>query len=342
MKILFITTDVEDYLSDSLLHGFRQLFGKDVTDFPKKYCMYKNYPSSQKLYGNGFTLYRTLDDLSTDRSQVFEKVKNQYFNLIIFSDIYRQYGYLYQLLPYLKKENTIICDGEDSTAIFPYRSFFYKKRYYRHMQKPHKKFLYYKREWTRNTVKSRWFNLPPEIFCGQILTPKNIRPISFSIPREKVIKGLPQKKKLFPDHIVDLEISKKIKNHSKYVFEDESSYYADLQSAKFGITTKRGGWDCMRHYEIAANGTVICFKDLEKKPATCAPHGLNKTNCIPYNNYNDLMGKINDLPQEKYQKLQKNAMQWVMQNTTIVKAQQLLDNFMNCQNISQYSNQIMP
>jgi len=338
MKILFFTTDVEDYLSDSLLHGFRQFLGENLIDFPKKYCMYKNHPCSQKLYGNGFTLYRTLDDISIDRSRVFEKVKKQDFDLIIFSDIYRQYGYLYQLFPYLRKENTILCDGEDTPAIFPYRSFFYKKHYYWNIQKLHKKFLYYKREWTRDTVKSRWFNLPPSISCGQLLTPKNIRPISFSIPEEKIVTHLPSKKKLFPNHIVDLEISKKIKSHSKYVFDNESGYYADLQSSKFGITMKRGGWDCMRHYEIAANGTVICFKDLEKKPTTCAPHGLNETNSITYKHYDDLMDKIDRISEEQYRVLQKNTMQWITQNTTLVKAQQLLHNFTNFQNTNQYPN----
>jgi len=37
---------------------------------------------------------------------------------------------------------------------------------------------------------------------------------------------------------------------------------------------KRGGWDCLRHYEIAAAGAVPCVRQLEGKPSSCAPHGL--------------------------------------------------------------------
>ncbi len=327
MNILFITTDTEDYLSDSLLHGFRHLLGQDVIDFPKKYCMYKNFSHARQLYGNGFTLYRTMEDISLDRTRIFEKVKKNYFDLVIFSDIYRQYGYFYQLLPYLRKEATVICDGEDTQAIFPYKSMFFKHIFnWWSMPKPHKRFLYYKREWTPKTIKKRWFSIPPSAFYG-ILTPNYLRPISFSIPKEKIVKSLPPKKNIFPSHIVDLEISEKIKGHSKYVFEGESDYYADLQSAKFGITTKRGGWDCMRHYEIAANGAVICFKNLDQKTETCGPHGLTQENCISYNNYDDLMRKINSISDEEYSALQKNSLQWIEKNTTVEKAKHLLNDF---------------
>ncbi|NOY84610.1 MAG: glycosyltransferase family 1 protein [Nitrospirae bacterium] len=327
MKILFITTDVEDYLSDALLHGLRQLFAQDVIDFPKKHCMYKTFPSSQQIYGNGFTLYRTLEDIPLDRTQTFEQVKKGIFDLIVFSDIYRQYGYLTQLLPYLKKENTIVCDGEDTSAIFPYRSSFYKNPYYATLPKPHKKFLYYKREWTQKTIQKRWFNLLPSTPFEKILTPENLRPISFSIPKEKIMSHLPNKKNLFPKHIVDQEISEKINGNLKYPFKNESDYYADLQSSRFGITTKRGGWDCLRHYEIAANGAVICFKDLDKKPKTCAPHGLNHENSIAYRDYKDLIGKINLLSDKKYKHLQEKSMQWILQNTTVSKAKQLIRDF---------------
>ncbi len=47
-----------------------------------------------------------------------------------------------------------------------------------------------------------------------------------------------------------------------YVFRDEKSYYEDYQKSYFAVTHKKGGWDCMRHYEILANGCVPYFHDI--------------------------------------------------------------------------------
>ena len=143
------------------------------------------------------------------------------------------------------------------------------------LPKPNKNFIYFKREWTPDTKFYRYYKLIPKPFVKVFTRPKNLNKISFSIPEEKIIESLPVKTKLFPKHIVDEEVAAKVEgSFTKYAFENEKDYYADLQASKYGITTKRSGWDCMRHYEIAANGAVICFKDLDKKPETCAPHGL--------------------------------------------------------------------
>jgi hypothetical protein len=81
---------------------------------------------------------------------------------------------------------------------------------------------------------------------------------------------------------------------TKYAFQHEKEYYYDLRISKFGITTKRGGWDCLRHYEIAANNAIVCFRNLNEKHDSCAPHGLKVGyNCIDYSNYAELMQKIN-------------------------------------------------
>ena len=158
--------------------------------------------------------------------------------------------------------------------------------------------------------------------------PKNIRRIAFSFPAEKIVKELPQKTKLFPCHIVDPEVVANLPDSRiTYAFADEAEYYADLQASKFGITTKKAGWECLRHYEIAANGSVPCFRDLDKKEDTCAPYGLNETNCIIYHNYADLMKKISRLSDEDYDVLQRNAWELAKQNTTVERAKQLLNEF---------------
>ena len=40
---------------------------------------------------------------------------------------------------------------------------------------------------------------------------------------------------------------------------NESDYYKDYQRSYFAITCKKGGWDCLRHYEILANAVSPTF-----------------------------------------------------------------------------------
>ena len=85
-----------------------------------------------------------------------------------------------------------------------------------------------------------------------------VYPISFSIPESKIIDHIPVKTRRFA-HIVP-------GNLSTYIYSDETSYYKGYQESVFGRTCKKGGWDCLRHYEILANGCIPWFEDLEKCP----------------------------------------------------------------------------
>ncbi len=325
-KILVITSNVDDYLSIGLLHGLKSLLTPDqVVDFPKYESLYKDGHSSS-LYGKGFTIFGLLSDTLVDRWNIYDRVVKKEFSLIIFADIHRSFGTYLQLLPYLENENTIILDGADTPQPYPYAGKYWRYLPYWFLPKAHTKFRYFKREWTSETIRNIWYQIPPRWLCKYISSPKNILPISFSIPEEKIIKNSPIKTKLFPKHIVDQEVASQIEGSvTSYAFESEADYYQDLQTSKFGITTKRAGWDCLRHYEIAANGCVPCFRDLDKKPDTCAPHGLDETNCIVYNSYTDLTNRIQSITDQEYNILQQNAILWAKANTTINRAKQLLE-----------------
>ena len=331
MKILFFTSDLEDYLSDTLLHGFRSIFSEDVVDFPQKYCLYKDFKSNtHSMHGNGFSIYHLLENIDIDRTFITRKIEKNYFDLIVFSNIDVHFGLVLKYLPYLHAGNTMIIDGADSPAIYPYSGFYWRRPYYWLLPKFHTKFKYYKREWSPQTVRYRWFKLIPISLCKYLPEVKNLKKISFSISEDKIIKEPTKKEKLFGNHIVDDEIAKEITGSSvKYAFKDESAYYSDLQKSRFGITMKRSGWDCLRHYEIAANGTVPCFKNLSEKAETCAPHGLNSFNCIEYHHYKDLMEQINGLSESDYIKLQKGALNWVRKNSTTERVRSLLNDFYN-------------
>lgn len=85
-----------------------------------------------------------------------------------------------------------------------------------------------------------------------------IHPIHFSIPEEKIVKEIPKKKKILATVIPG--------NRKTYIFENENDYYQDYQESMFGITCKKMGWDCLRHYEIMANGCIPYFIDIENIP----------------------------------------------------------------------------
>lgn|GEM_PF-362371 len=330
IKVLFITPSSPDYLADSLLHGLRSFIGDHVVDYPRCDILYQEVELKQKsqIYGRGFTLYGLLEDVFIDRLNIYQKVDEGFFDLIIFPNIFSYFGAFLEFLPHLNFRNTIILDSADSPQLYPFAGKWYRNPSYWFLPRAHSRFLYFKREWTPDSIRSLWFQVPPPGLAKYLPVPNNLRPISFSIPVDKIVSDTSVKTKLFPKHIVDCEVAENVSGSvTSYAFASEAEYYADLQASKFGITTKRSGWDCLRHYEIAANGAVPCFRDLDKKPITCAPHGLNEQNSISYRNYNDLMQKIQNISDSEYENLQKNALMWARENTTLARAKQVLDTF---------------
>ncbi len=330
MKVLLITSSEEDYLQDSIIHGFKELFGRDAIDYPVKDILYNDYLDLKKIRGNGFTLYGLLDStLKPDCIIDIEtNIENNKFDLIVFTSIYRQYEIFYKHVQLFIKSNVPVwvMDGEDSPVLFPYLGKHLKK--FIPAIKPHKYFTYFKRELLPETLNSVYLRFPVSKFVKN-LSPKNVQPIAFSIPKEKIIKTTPAKTKLFATHIVDQEIANKIYSQSQQkLFDSEKDYYQDLQNSKFGITAKRAGWDCLRHYEIAANSAVMCFRDLDKKTTYCAPHGLiSGKNCIGYTSYTELMYKINQLSENDYNNIQRESLNWIHQNSTVIRVKELMGNY---------------
>lgn len=334
IKILFLNGDSSDYLNVSILNGLLSLGNVEVYDYPEAEILYKKNRKKlqDSIRGKGFSLFFLNEEKSVKRFHLqYDMLMKGLIDIVIIGDIHNSFGQFIQYLPYLTPNNTIILDGADTVAIYPYNGNYWRKPYYWFLPKVHKKFLYFKREWTPKTLHYLWYKLIPISLTSLLPKPKNFRKISFSIPEEKIVKTLPRKTKLFPKHIVDEEVAKNIEGSAiQYAFDSEQEYYKDIQSAKFGITTKRSGWDCLRHYEIAANGTVLCFKNLIKKPITCAPHGLVPDfNCISYSSYSDLMNQINTLRKEQYSELQARTLQWVKENSCKKAATRLLTELQN-------------
>ena len=88
----------------------------------------------------------------------------------------------------------------------------------------------------------------------------SVFPITFCIPRSKIIKQFPTKTKMLSSLIPG--------KLETYIYEKEEDYYHEYQTSIFAITHKKGGWDCMRHYEVLANGCIPVFRDIENCPIT--------------------------------------------------------------------------
>jgi hypothetical protein len=323
-RVLLVSSNVEDYLTDGVLHGLRTLLGPDAVDFPKPEYMYNTAGPEVlgRVRGGAFTLYGLLEDLPLARDHVLARALDREFDLVVFGDLWRNFGLWTEWGPQLHRAGVglAVLDGADRIEPYPYSGLWWRVPGWWFLPRAHNRATYFKREVTPWT---RWFAsyllLPPPL--GRRL---GLRPISFSIPDEKVLSSPPLKHKDFPIHVVDEEVAERIGAQSTYAFTSEAAYYADLQASRFGITTRRAGWDALRHYEIAARGAVPCFRDLDRKPARCAPFGLTPENSISYHNADDLLERVARLSDAEYMLLQAGALGWARQNTTTERARELL------------------
>lgn len=83
-------------------------------------------------------------------------------------------------------------------------------------------------------------------------------PIQFCVPKEKIVTDIPPK--------LHLMAPCDPRDRSTYTFITEESYHQQYRDSYFGFTMKKGGWDCLRHYEIIANGCMPYFEGLENCP----------------------------------------------------------------------------
>lgn len=317
MRILFLTDSREDYLADSLLHGLISL-GMEVVDFPRKHILYKstpsNFPASNiSVRGNGFTLYGLLPERQIDRSFVFQRLEARLFDLVVVGQVWRQWGQLLDLAPLLQKVPVVLLDGDDDIRIF-HRSGTRIRRYgWQPFPIRSGRCFYLKREWQGDFTEGRW--------C-------RVLPASFSIPSEKIRPiNLAIKHKCLGIHCVDPEVSRACGLHTTYAFTSEEAYYDDLSESMFAVTTKRGGWDCLRHYEIAAAGAVPCIRQLDRKPLSCAPHNLQAgLNCLTYQDWPDLHRQLTYFESNPldYKRLIQSVATWVRDHTTTSAANRLL------------------
>lgn len=336
MKVLFLHHNQPDYLAESLFHGLRSLLGKDCVDVPRYDSLYAPLTDGMraKLRGHGFTLYGLLEDIPELAEERFfwEEDLAQY-DLIVIANIWTQWELFWKLSSLVPCDRLAVLDGHDIPAFFPYASLAHRLRHHPLSYfTPVSRVKYFKRELIGEGTTYSLDRFLPLSLRQYISFPRNAKTISFSVPEGKITQVSPNNKtKNFPVYIVDQDIVRSVRDSfygatgaDQYAFTDEEEYYDDLKRSRFGITTKRAGWDCLRHYELAASGCVLCFRDLDTKPESCAPHGLNATNCISYRSVDELTAKLTALTDADYARLQENTYQWIYQNTTIARAKDFI------------------
>lgn len=248
MKILYFNRGWDhDAQASSLMHGLRTILGQDLIDYPVmsnmyKYSLPKDHVQEQKIrstmYGRGFSYPFTLDDDDIDRSDIETKIRDRYFDAIIFgpcNNMIKLGDVNMMVFQFAAQCGNRVCviDGDDLHGTVH--------------EIIHHDLL--------NTVTSTG----GVYFKRELLSSptKFLAPISLSFPKEKATTWVPQKENIFA-----MESFGAV----GYKFEKEEDYYDEYRKSYFAKTSKGGGWDRVRHYEIIFNRSIPYFTDIDELP----------------------------------------------------------------------------
>jgi len=283
MKILYITNHktiqqaggyVNDYLNDLVFHGLHDLLGEgrisELVDSTPIEHLYKENAKgfdTNVLWGLGFSSSFLIegDGSSVNRADIPLKIKDRYFDRVIYGSCTRCLEYYDIVSKYYENRSVVMLDGEDHTVLSSHL-----------LQHP-----YFKRE------------LLPENVT------ENIRPISFGMPLCKFM--LPNKNKNLDYATIVPGIP------GTYVYDNEADYYTGYSNSYYGMTMKKSGWDCMRHYEILASYSMPFFLMLSECPETILANfpkdlvlrGMELVSNFSSEDYYSIMDELYAYAQEK-------------------------------------------
>jgi hypothetical protein len=111
------------------------------------------------------------------------------------------------------------------------------------------------------------------------------------------------------------------RDRSSYIYRNEKEYYDGYGEARLAVTTRKAGWDCMRHYEILANGCLPLFLGINECPDQTLT-SFDKKTCGSI--LRDYYGRL--LPAEIYEKYSEAMKAHTLRNhTTAALAKYVLD-----------------
>jgi len=244
-KILYTrNTTSQDYLADCVFHGLHQLDDLEITDAPRMWYMYSNEfkPKGSRnlsdIYGRGFTMWGHMEETSIDRSDIEQKIVNHYFDLVICSRTDEASPYIELILEHYKANDIISLCGRDEIHIDP-------------------RLIGNSSYFIREIINEQNNGKYPGGWNWPEFNSDRVFPISFAFPKVKIQTPLPKTRawsNVQPGW------------GAQYVHHTEQDYYNDYRQSLFGRTTKKSGWDCMRHYEIMACRCIPYFADLDGAP----------------------------------------------------------------------------
>jgi hypothetical protein len=335
-KVLYITAPANDFLADSLLHGLRCLLGANVVDFPR--CRYLDASLDDRtratMHGRGFTLYGRRPDAegdAVDRERVWERAASGEFDLVVISSVWRQYEHLLDWRSVLRRCRTVLIDAEDRAMWFPWSGAVARRGVRKMLEaaisaRGMTRFVRERPDtwFPRSALARPWAGLSNAAYIAMFAMHRP-RPISISIPEDLVVDEVPVKSQVMFDHVVDAQTARLFPGSSiAPPYASELEYFQALRRSRFAVTRKRAGWDCLRHYEIAASGCVPCFRFLDRKPPACAPCGLGSANCISYDDPRALFERLHSMSDTEYRCLANGAIEWARLNSTWRRARGFL------------------
>ena len=235
MKVLLINSDEgPDYLAD-LVNYFFITHKYEVFTNHKMDYLFNDFQNTSNLYGKGFTLYGKLKrDLKSNvttltEAAIFDMLPS--FDAVIFTSIHRTYKGQSVKLKYFYKFSKKLKTKD--IIVLDGEDFVD----------------------IDNDIASQSNYFKRELIDKN----KNIaKSISFSFPEFEVFSDSKVKK-------TQILAPMDPRFQNSYIF-NETEYFEQYKRSIFGVTTKKGGWDCLRHYEILSTNTLLYFPGIEAKP----------------------------------------------------------------------------
>lgn len=233
MKILYISAGKHpDYMGDMILHGLRSIYQQDVIDYPICWYMYNDLKEKyweRNIPDNGKSFGRGFTIAGTLPNIQIDRDNIEEKILDHHFDLII-YGSCKRSLDHLDLVTSIYKRNEIIFIDGEDQTDIDFNLVY--------KGLYFKRE--------------------LIYSDERIYPINFCIPKEKISHENFEKINHYASIIPGDE--------KTYIYDNEKDYYDGYRKSYFGLTCKKGGWDCLRHYEIMANNCVPYFANIENCP----------------------------------------------------------------------------
>lgn len=300
MKIIFITTKSPyiqgDLLEICILNGLRKILGPNCIDYPRKKIMYHDWSETKKesLHGKGFNLLtHPIEDISEESRNNFENV-----DFILYGC-----GWIYG-----ENEDTNL-----NELVAPEKVWYLDSH---DLYGNGSNMIKHNGEWVIGNQKY------PSFKRELVVTEEKIFSTGIGIPSWSIFPiDLNNKTQLYQSTAPDDSLFRTVNdlgNRNGYKFNNERGYNEDIQRSWFGLTCLRGGWDSLRIYEIISNGSLLLFKDYDKKPPLCSPQNLP---CFSYSTIDELNSLfdrllVNGKPTEEYINMLNRQRTWLINNAT--------------------------